>query len=101
MTASTAPDLLDLFVYYRVQASQESAYLAQARSLLAELRQRSGIEGRLSRRPEAKDGLHTWMQSFIDLPAAQEAQVAQHLADPRSANFIEGERHSERFVRLA
>lgn len=101
MTASTAPDLLDLFVYYRVQASQESAYLAQARSLLAELRQRSGIEGRLSRRPEAKDGLHTWMQSFIDLPAAREAQVAQHLADPRSANFIEGERHSERFVRLA
>ena len=101
MVASVVPDLLDLFVYYRVRASQESAYLAQARTLLAQLHQSSGIEGRLSRRPEAKEGLHTWMESFIDLPAAQEAAVSAHLADPRSASFIEGERHTERFVRLA
>ncbi|MEI7786388.1 MAG: DUF4936 family protein [Betaproteobacteria bacterium] len=101
MVASAAPDLLDLFVYYRVPASQESAHLAQTRALLAELRQRSGVEGRLSRRPEAKEGLHTWMESFIDLPAAQEAAVKDHLADPRGADFIAGERHSERFVRLA
>jgi Domain of unknown function (DUF4936) len=101
MLASAAPDLLDLFVYYRVPANQESAYLAQTRTLLAQLRQTSGIEGRLSRRPEAKEGLHTWMESFLDLPTAKEAAVSAHLADPRSASFIEGERHTERFVRLA
>lgn len=101
MEPNAAPDLLDLFVYYRVRASQESAHLAQTRALLSELHQRSGISGRLSRRPEAKDGLHTWMESFIDLPAASEPAVSAHLSDPRSAAFVEGERHSERFVRLA
>ena len=99
--ACVAPDLLDRFVFYRWRASQESAYLAQARTRLAQLHQSSGIEGLLRRRPEAKEGLHTWMESFIDLPAAQEAAVSAHLADPRSASFIEGERHTERFVRLA
>ena len=101
MAASEAPDRLDLFVYYRVPVGHESAHLAQTRLRLSELRQRSGIEGRLSRRPEAKAGLHTWMESFMALPVAQEALVVAHLADPRGAAFIEGERHTERFVRLA
>lgn len=90
--------LIDLYVYYRVHAGDEHAHLAQAQTLLAGLRERHGVQGRLSRRPQAKDGMHTWMLSFTDLGASQEDAVMGALALPQHGPPIEGQRHVERFI---
>ena len=99
--AHAGAGLIDLYVYYRVREADEAAHRAGARAALAAARERAGIAGRLGRRPESKEGLHTWMVSFLDLPVRSEAAVLACLAEPACSALIQGERHVERFVQTS
>jgi len=97
----------ELFIYYRATIENASVLHAAALSLQAELRARHpGLQARLLRRPEAADGLHTWMETYaapssthgISESLRGEIESAAHA---KLASLISGPRHTESFIACA
>lgn len=92
--------MIDLYVYYKVREIDAAALAPRVRALQAELAARHGVHGRLKRRPEARDGLQTWMEVY---PAAGDG-FAELLADAVAQAGLEsglaGPRHAEVFIDL-
>ena len=51
----------DLYIYYQVKEEHAQALEARVRALQGKLAASSGVSPQLKRRPEARDGLQTWM----------------------------------------
>ena len=96
----------ELFIYYRVRASDAAAALRAVQRLQADLRARHPqLRTRLLQRPETDQDLQTWMETYatetsvggIDaaLQADIEASAAALLA------LIQGARHTEVFIACA
>ncbi len=97
----------ELFIYYRTTHDNASVLHAEALALQAELRARHPeLQTRLMRRPEAADGLHTWMETYAapqspnGISDSLLAEIEQ-LAAARLAALIAGDRHIESFVPCA
>ena len=93
----------ELFVYYRTTIENADVLLDAALALQADLRaQHPGLQTRLLRRPEAENGLHTWMESYaaplspngISDSLQREIEAA---ARAKLASLISGPRHVEGF----
>lgn len=98
----------ELFIYYRSPEEQASAVQARVHEFQSRLRRdHPALMARLLRRPEAKSGLVTWMETYaidpmtngpsIDAPLQQQIEVHARCLD----GLIEGERHTEVFVTCA
>lgn len=89
----------ELFIYYRATQENASVLHAQVSRMQTELRVRHpGLQARLLRRPEAADGLHTWMETYSSPDGIDDAlQAAIEDAALSLAPWIEGPRHTERF----
>ncbi|MBL0726666.1 DUF4936 family protein [Piscinibacter sp. HJYY11] len=89
----------ELFIYYRATQENASVLHAQVSRMQTELRVRHpGLQARLLRRPEAADGLHTWMETYSSPDGIDGAlQAAIEHAALSLAPWIEGARHTERF----
>ena len=96
----------ELYVYYRVPEAAAAAAQRDIEALQAELRRvHAGLDARLLRRPDASNGLQTWMEIYarpthprgVDeaLQAAIEARAEAH------RRHLEGPRHVEVFIDLA
>ncbi|HET7792623.1 MAG TPA: DUF4936 family protein [Rhizobacter sp.] len=94
----------ELFIYYRATIENASVLRAAALALQADLQRRHpGLQARLLRRPEAADGLHTWMETYaapsspngISESLQGEIEIA---AQAQLASLINGLRHTESFV---
>lgn len=69
----------ELFVYYRVRLADSAAVEATIRAVQDRLRARHpGLIARLLHRPEAEDGLQTWMEIYAADPAQAPMGVATH-----------------------
>lgn len=97
----------ELFVYYRVAVGDEVPAAREVEALQAVLRRAvPGLGARLLRRPEAVDGLTTWMEVYAmsaqgeggGVDAAVQARI-EHEASQR-LTCIAGPRHAEAFVAL-
>ncbi len=93
----------ELFIYYRTTIENAAVLHDAALALQADLRARHpGLQTRLLRRPEAADGLHTWMETYaapwsphgITDSLQGEIEVAAHA---KLASLINGPRHIEGF----
>jgi len=95
--ADKVPEKADWYVYYRVRVEQEAALhtcvVAMQRSLLA----LCGVTGSLKRRPQQRDGLHTWMEVYLDAPTGFDSMLAAETQRAKLSDLIEGERHVEHF----
>ena len=103
LIALISPDLeptMDLYVYYRVLASDAKAFLARACAFLHRLRVDGRIDASLSRRPESKDGFDTWMEVIPQAGDAVDQTLASWVASSGMGGVIHRERHVERFVRV-
>ncbi|MBC7955127.1 MAG: DUF4936 family protein [Cytophagales bacterium] len=94
----------ELFIYYRTTIENASVLHATALALQAELQARHpGLQTRLLRRPEAANGLHTWMETYaaplspngISESLQGEIEIAAHA---KLASLIAGPRHTEIFA---
>lgn len=90
----------DLYIYYQVREEHAQTLEARVRAMQAKLAAASGVAPQLKRRPEAQDGMQTWMEiypvvgeGFTDLLAAA-ADEAGLLA------LTAGARHLEVFMDL-
>jgi len=89
---------MDLYVYYRVPAEDAERFAALARETQSALARRHGVAAALKRRPEAADGLHTWMEVYHDVAPGFEDALTAAVAASGLAGRIRGERHVERFL---
>lgn len=93
----------ELFIYYRTSPFNAEALREKALDLQARLRTRhTGLEARLLLRPEAKDGLMTWMETYAlsnspgGVTEALEREI-EMVAKLVLGPLIEGQRHTEVF----
>jgi len=89
--------MTDLYVYYRVRRDDAARLQAAALAMQASLSHEHGVAAALKRRPEAKDGLHTWMEVYLATPDGFAAHL-DHAAHTHLAALIEGKRHMEVFL---
>jgi hypothetical protein len=89
---------LDLYVYYRVREADAPALHGKVRAMQAALADQHGVAGQLKRRPQASDGLQTWMEvyaatepGFLDALDAAASQAGL-------STYIDGARHAEVFT---
>ena len=92
---------MDMYIYYRVTASRASALQAQASAMQANLSRQCGIAAALKRRPEEKDGLHTWMEVYLAVPKDFDSTLDSAVRASQLPLLIEGERHTEYFLDLS
>lgn len=90
----------DLYIYYQVRNEDAQALSARIRSMQDGLLAAHGVAGQLKRRPEAQDGLQTWMEIYPATPAGFDAALAAAVREAALAELIAGDRHTEIFTDL-
>jgi hypothetical protein len=92
--------MIDLYVYYKVRALDADALAPRVRALQATLASLHGVAPQLKRRPEANDGLQTWMEVYPAVAAGFGALLDGAAQDAGLAAFIAGPRRAEVFMDL-
>lgn len=90
----------DLYIYYQVKEEHAQALEARVRAMQGKLAASSGVSPQLKRRPEARDGLQTWMEIY---PVVGEGFAGQLDAAAEAAGLLAltaGARHVEAFTDL-
>jgi hypothetical protein len=87
--------MTDLYIYYRVPETAAAALAPRVRAMQAAL----GM-GQLKRRPEAPDGMQTWMEVYPAAPPDLAGRLARAVQEAGIAPYIDGARHTEVFVDL-
>lgn len=92
---------MDLYIYYRVRASDADAFQQKATAMQSELQGHDTVNAALKRRPDVQDGMHTWMEVYLATTPDFEARLAQAVIANGLPAFIQGPRHTEQFVDLS
>lgn len=89
---------MDCYIYYKTEASLEAQVLQHQTELSASLLQTGGPSLHLQRRPEAIDGLHTWMEIYRQIPQGFETDLNRLVQCSGLIPLIHGKRHVEYFM---
>lgn len=87
----------ELYVYYRVRSENALLLQARANAMQALLARTQGIAGFLKRRPDVKDGFHTWMEVYPAVPDGFAERLQSAVQEVGLPELIEGGRHLELF----
>jgi hypothetical protein len=90
----------DLYVYYKVRREHADQLEMNLRIMQAELGAGTGIYGDIKRRPVEKDGVQTWMESYLATGPGFEDTLDAAVREAGLAQWISGERHTEIFTDL-
>jgi hypothetical protein len=90
--------MIDLYVYYKVRDEHAARLEPLVRAMQARLRDVHGIAVQLKRRPEAKDGLQTWMEVYPGVANEFASLLALTEREAGLAALIEGPRRTEVFT---
>ena len=88
--------MIDLYVYYKVRELDAAALAPRVRALQAGV----GVPAQLKRRPEARDGLQTWMEVYPGVDDAFPARLAAAALSAGLEGLIDGPRRVEIFTDL-
>ena len=89
--------MIDLYVYYKVRDGDAASLAPRVRAMQAQL----GSPAQLKRRPEAREGLQTWMEVYPAVPEGFDAALERAAVDAGLQQFIQGPRRSEIFTDLS
>jgi len=92
---------MDLYIYYRVSLNNASLLQQRVAAMQAQLSQQYKVAAELKRRPQARDGMHTWMEVYLDVPDGFESVLKVALADNQLETLLDGPRHTEHFLDLS
>ena len=90
----------DLYVYYQVRDEDAVAMASRVRAMQARLYADCGVAGQLKRRPQADQGLQTWMEIYVDTGADFEEALAGAVQRAALWDLTTGIRHTEIFTDL-
>lgn len=88
---------MDLYIYYRVAVADADVLQRHVTRMQTELATRHCVAAALKRRPEATDGMHTWMEVYAAVPDTFETSLKQAVGDAGLNQWIDGARHTEYF----
>ena len=98
----------ELFIYYRSHEDHAASVQARVHEFQAALRRaHPGLLARLLRRPEVKNGLLTWMETYAIEPMPFSSEIDDDLQRQIESHaralqgLIEGDRHTEVFLTCA
>lgn len=91
----------DLYIYYKVRDEHADQLELRLRMMQAELGLATGVYGEVKRRPQAKDGVQTWMESYLATGDGFDAALAAAEQEAAVSDLIDGERHTEVFTDLS
>jgi hypothetical protein len=89
---------MDLYIYYRVPLGNASLLQQQVAAIQMQLSQQYKIATELKRRPQENDGMHTWMEVYLDVPEGFESALKAAIANHQLDALIDGPRHTEHFL---
>ncbi len=92
---------MDLYIYYKVKDADAASLQAAVAVMQAALAQRHGVAGQLKRRPEARDGVQTWMEVYPATPEGFAAALDSAVHEAGVLEWIAGLRHTEVFTDVA
>jgi hypothetical protein len=95
--ATNALDKVDWYIYYRARAEQDALLHERVSAMQARILHQFGVSGALKRRPQMRDGLHTWMEVYIAAPSNFDEILKLEVLTAKLLELIEGERHVEHF----
>jgi hypothetical protein len=90
----------DLYIYYQVRDEDAAALSTRVRLMQARLYADCGVAGQRKRRPQAQDGLQTWMEIYCATDAGFEAALSAAVRHAALAELTVGTRHTEIFTDL-
>jgi len=88
----------DLYIYYRVRCENAGLLFEKVGAMHRSILREYGIVSGLKRRPEEKDGWHTWMEVYLAIPDGFEANLERAVARAGLTALIDGQRNSEQFL---
>lgn len=91
---------MDFYVYYKVQAAHAAGLREAVMAMQSSLSAAHGAAAQLKRRPQAPDGVQTWMEVYSLPGSASEAFLAAldaAVAQAGLARWTSGPRHVEIF----
>jgi citrate lyase beta subunit len=91
---------MDLYVYYRVQVADAAVFLTKVTEMQDILRREYSIRTALKRRPEEQDGVHMWMEVYLEVAEGFEAKLEQAVASSQLPAMMVGKRYVEHFLDL-
>lgn len=92
---------MDLYVYYKVQAAHAASLQEAVIAMQSVLSAVHGVAAQLKRRPQAQDGVQTWMEVYPAVAGdAFFATLEAAVAEAGLARWISGPRHVEMFEDL-
>lgn len=92
---------MDLYIYYKVKDADAASLQTAVVSMQATLAARHGVAGQLKRRPEASDGVQTWMEVYASVPADFSAVLDGAAIEAGLSAWTAGPRHTEVFMDIA
>jgi hypothetical protein len=93
--------MLDLYVYYKVREHDAARLAPLVRAMQQRLAGGEGVQAQLKRRPEAREGLQTWMEVYPGV-GEEFAAALERAADAAGLHaLIDGPRRAEVFTDLA
>lgn len=92
--------MIDLYIYYQVEDANAAPLQAQVAAMQRALLASHGVAGQLKRRPDAKDGVQTWMEVYPRVPADFPAIVDAAARHAGLLALSDSARHAEIFMDL-
>lgn len=92
--------MMDLYIYYRVREADTASLHRAVAAMQAVLAVDHSVAPQLKRRPQAQDGLQTWMEVYPAAPDGFEAALAAAAGRFALAAWTAGPRHTEVFTDL-
>ncbi len=93
--------MIALYVYYKVRAPDAAALAPRVRAMQRALAADHGVAAQLKCRPEAKDGLQTWMEVYPEVAESFAGTLEQAALEAGLDALVQGPRRTEVFVDLA
>ncbi|GAB3452897.1 hypothetical protein GCM10027321_02300 [Massilia terrae] len=92
--------MTDLYVYYKVPVAHAARLEALVRAMQAGLAVSHAVAPQLKRRPDARDGVQTWMEVYPAVSDSFAEALAHAEREAGLADLIAGPRHAEVFMDL-
>ena len=89
---------MDCYIYFKAGTALEEKVIAAEKSLHQQVLAQLGIKGKLQRRPESANDLHTWMEVYANVPDDFAAQLEKLLQQTGLAELQYSERRAEYFL---
>lgn len=91
-------NMMDCYIYFKAGTALEEKVIAAEKSLQQLVLAQLAIKGKVQRRPESTNDLHTWMEVYANVSADFAAKLEKLVQQTGLAKLQYSERRTEYFL---